>query len=99
VMSDKQEVDYSDLIRRLEIKPSEFSWLKFLKSVLPVLAIGGHAVHSFPYHLGSRKIDHNRTWKFQGLWKNYRGFDEVKITGMSLLLKALDSFFFIFRDI
>jgi putative hydrolase of the HAD superfamily len=25
VMSDKQEVDYSDLIRRLEIKPSEFS--------------------------------------------------------------------------
>jgi putative hydrolase of the HAD superfamily len=23
-MSDKQEVDYSDLIRRLEIKPSEF---------------------------------------------------------------------------
>jgi putative hydrolase of the HAD superfamily len=31
-----------------------------LKSdVLPVLAIGGHAVHiPFPYHMGSRKIDH-----------------------------------------
>jgi putative hydrolase of the HAD superfamily len=25
VMSDKQEVDYSDLIKRLEIQPEEFS--------------------------------------------------------------------------
>lgn len=51
VMSDKQEVDYSDLIRRLEIKPEEFFMIgNSLKSdVLPVLAIGGHAVH-IPFH-------------------------------------------------
>jgi hypothetical protein len=29
-MSDKQEVDYSDLIKRLEIQPEEFSWLEIL---------------------------------------------------------------------
>jgi putative hydrolase of the HAD superfamily len=47
VMSDKQEVDYSDLIKRLEIQPEEFFMIgNSLKSdVLPVLAIGGHAVH------------------------------------------------------
>jgi putative hydrolase of the HAD superfamily len=70
--------------------------IEILKSdVLPVLAIGGHAVHIPPYHLGSRKIDHNIE---QGLMKNYRGFDEVKITEC-LLLKVLDLFFFILRDI
>ncbi|OAB28564.1 putative hydrolase of the HAD superfamily [Flavobacterium fryxellicola] len=51
VMSDKQEVDYTDLIKRLEIEPSEFFMIgNSLKSdVLPVLAIGGHAVH-IPFH-------------------------------------------------
>ena len=51
VMSDKQEVDYTDLIKRLEIQPSEFFMIgNSLKSdVLPVLAIGGHAVH-IPFH-------------------------------------------------
>jgi putative hydrolase of the HAD superfamily len=41
VMSDKQEVDYSDLIKRLEIQPEEFFMIgNSLKSdVLPVLAI------------------------------------------------------------
>jgi putative hydrolase of the HAD superfamily len=40
VMSDKQEVDYSDLIKRLEIQPEEFFMIgNSLKSdVLPVLA-------------------------------------------------------------
>ena len=51
VMSDKQEKDYSDLIKRLEIQPSAFLMIgNSLKSdVLPVLAIGGHAVH-IPFH-------------------------------------------------
>jgi putative hydrolase of the HAD superfamily len=51
VMSDKQEKDYSDLVVRLEIKPEEFFMIgNSLKSdVLPVLAIGGHAVH-IPFH-------------------------------------------------
>ena len=61
VMSDKQEKDYVDLIKRLEIEPSEFFMIgNSLKSdVLPVLAIGGHAVH-VPFHTtwAHEKIDH-----------------------------------------
>ena len=61
VMSDKQEVDYTDLIKRLEIEPSEFFMIgNSLKSdVLPVLAIGGHAVH-IPFHTTweHERIDH-----------------------------------------
>ena len=61
VMSDKQEVDYSDLIKRLEIHPSEFFMIgNSLKSdVLPVLAIGGYAAH-IPFHTtwAHEKIDH-----------------------------------------
>ncbi|MEC5165323.1 putative hydrolase of the HAD superfamily [Flavobacterium sp. PL11] len=61
VMSDKQEIDYTDLIKRLEIQPSEFFMIgNSLKSdVLPVLAIGGHAVH-IPFHTtwAHEKIDH-----------------------------------------
>jgi putative hydrolase of the HAD superfamily len=61
VMSDKQEVDYLDLIKRLEIKPSEFLMIgNSLKSdVLPVLEIGGHAVH-IPFHTtwAHERIDH-----------------------------------------
>lgn len=51
VMSDKQEKDYADLLKRLEIQPDEFFMIgNSLKSdVLPVLAIGGHAVH-IPFH-------------------------------------------------
>ncbi|MFL9830215.1 HAD family hydrolase [Flavobacterium sp. ARAG 55.4] len=61
VMSDKQEQDYLDLIKRLEINPSEFYMIgNSLKSdVLPVLAIGGHAAH-VPFHTtwAHEKIDH-----------------------------------------
>jgi len=51
IMSDKQEADYLKLIRHLDIQPSSFMMMgNSLKSdVLPVLAIGGHAVH-IPYH-------------------------------------------------
>lgn len=61
VMSDKQEKDYHDLLSRLEIKPEEFFMIgNSLKSdVLPVLGIGGHAVH-IPFHTtwAHEKIDH-----------------------------------------
>jgi putative hydrolase of the HAD superfamily len=51
IMSDKQESDYSKLIKHLDISPSQFIMLgNSLKSdVMPVLAIGGHGVH-IPYH-------------------------------------------------
>ncbi len=51
IMSDKQEKDYLDLIKHLDIEPQEFLMMgNSLKSdVLPVLSIGGHAVH-IPYH-------------------------------------------------
>jgi putative hydrolase of the HAD superfamily len=50
-MSDKQEVDYSDLIKRLKYNLKNFFMIgNSLKSdVLLVLAIGGHAVH-IPFH-------------------------------------------------
>ena len=51
IMSDKQESDYTKLLKHLDCKPSEFLMLgNSLKSdVLPVLNIGGHAAH-IPYH-------------------------------------------------
>lgn len=61
VMSDKQEADYSDLVKRLDIKPEEFFMIgNSLKSdVLPVLSLGGHAVH-IPFHTTwlHERIDH-----------------------------------------
>lgn len=51
VMADKQEINYQKLLKRLEINPDAFFMIgNSLKSdVLPVLAIGGYAVH-IPYH-------------------------------------------------
>ncbi len=51
VMSDKQEINYEKLLKRLEIESSEFYMIgNSLKSdVLPVLNIGGHAAH-VPFH-------------------------------------------------
>lgn len=61
VMADKQELNYQKLLGRLEIKPEEFFMIgNSLKSdVLPVLAIGGHAVH-IPFHTTweHEKINH-----------------------------------------
>ncbi|HSR39759.1 MAG TPA: HAD family hydrolase [Phnomibacter sp.] len=62
IMSDKQVADYEKLIRHLDIKPDEFMMIgNSLKSdVLPVLQLGGHAVH-IPYHItwDHEKIDHH----------------------------------------
>jgi putative hydrolase of the HAD superfamily len=51
IMSDKKESDYGKLIKHLDCKPEEFLMMgNSLKSdVLPVLALGGHAIH-IPYH-------------------------------------------------
>ena len=61
VMSDKQEINYLHLLKRLEIAPKDFLMIgNSLKSdVLPVLAIGGTAVH-IPFHTtwAHEKIDH-----------------------------------------
>jgi putative hydrolase of the HAD superfamily len=61
IMSDKQESDYQKLIKHLDCKPEEFLMLgNSLKSdVLPVLNIGGHAVH-IPFHTTwvHESIDH-----------------------------------------
>lgn len=61
VMSDKQERDYTDLVKRLDIHPSEFLMIgNSLKSdVLPVLGIGGHAIH-IPFHTtwAHERVDH-----------------------------------------
>ena len=61
VMSDKQEIDYQKLVTRLDLKPEEFFMIgNSLKSdVLPVLGIGGPAVH-VPFHTtwAHERIDH-----------------------------------------
>ncbi|WP_333875434.1 HAD family hydrolase [Flavobacterium sp.] len=65
VMSDKKEKDYEDLLKRLDINADEFFMIgNSLKSdVLPVLNIGGHAVH-IPFHTTwehekiSHKVEH-----------------------------------------
>ena len=74
VMSDKQEQDYLDLIKRLEIEPSEFYMIgNSLKSdVLPVLSIGGYAAH-IPFHTtwAHEKIDH------EVRHENFRSFEKI----------------------
>jgi len=61
VMSDKQQIDYTKMLQRLEIQPSEFLMIgNSLKSdVLPVLQIGGYACH-VPFHTtwAHEQIDH-----------------------------------------
>jgi len=65
VMADKQELNYEKLLKRLDIKADEFFMIgNSLKSdVLPVLGIGGHAVH-IPFHTTwehekiSHKVEH-----------------------------------------
>lgn len=74
VMADKQEVNYQKLLKRLEIEPQEFFMVgNSLKSdVLPVLAIGGYAVH-VPFHM---------TWEHEKIHhkvkhKNFRTLENI----------------------
>lgn len=61
VMSEKEEIDYEKLLKRLEIDANEFLMIgNSLKSdVLPVLNVGGTAVH-VPFHTtwAHERIDH-----------------------------------------
>lgn len=72
VMSDKQEVDYKDLLKRLEIQPQEFFMIgNSLKSdVLPVLAIGGYAAHipfttTWEHEKIYHKVEHENFYTFE----------------------------------
>ncbi|PWK17139.1 HAD family hydrolase [Xanthomarina spongicola] len=51
VLSDKQELNYSKLLNRLDVKPSEFLMIgNSLKSdILPLVNIKAHAIH-VPFH-------------------------------------------------
>lgn len=75
IMSDKQETDYLQLIRHLDIRPDEFLMIgNSLKSdALPVLSVGGHAIH-VPYHT---------TWEHEKVeggisHPNFRSVDSLK---------------------
>jgi len=74
VMSDKKESDYRKLISHLDIEPSGFLMIgnSMRSDILPVLAIGGHAIH-IPFHT---------TWVHEEAGddydlKNYRKVDNV----------------------
>ncbi len=75
VMSDKQELNYTKLLSRLEVNPNEFFMIgNSLKSdILPVLAIGGYAVH-IPFHTTweHEKISHNVEHE------NFKTLDKIK---------------------
>ena len=84
VMADKQEINYQKLLKRLEIEPDEFFMIgNSLKSdVLPVLGIGGYAVH-IPFHTTwehekiSHKVEH----------ANFKTFEKITEV-LPILLKS-----------
>ena len=80
--SQKEVFDYLKLIRHLDIKPDEFLMIgNSLKSdCMPVLAIGGHAVH-VPYHTTwvHEQIDHTLAHP------NFREAEHIKDILPSLL--------------
>ncbi|WP_291118697.1 HAD family hydrolase [Flavobacterium sp. UBA6135] len=74
VMSDKTDVDYKKMLGRLDIEPNNFVMIgNSLKSdVLPVLNIGGHAIH-IPYHT---------TWEYEKIdfeinHPNFKSFENI----------------------
>jgi putative hydrolase of the HAD superfamily len=82
VMSDKAELDYEKMLVRLDCKAEDFLMIgNSLKSdVLPVLNIGGHAIH-IPYHT---------TWEYEKIdfeieHDNFKSF--TNITEILPLLK------------
>ena len=82
VMSDKAELDYEKMLGRLDCNAEDFLMIgNSLKSdVLPVLNIGGHAIH-IPYHT---------TWEYEKIdfeieHENFKSF--TNITEILPLLK------------
>lgn len=75
VLSDKTELDYEKMLDRLECNAKDFLMIgNSLKSdVLPVLNIGGHAVH-IPYHT---------TWEYEKIdfeieHENFKAFTSIE---------------------
>jgi putative hydrolase of the HAD superfamily len=75
IMTDKKEIDYEKLIKRLDIQADQFLMIgNSLKSdALPVINIGGHAIH-VPFHI---------TWEHEKIesnivHKNFRQAEEVR---------------------
>jgi putative hydrolase of the HAD superfamily len=74
VMSDKTELDYQKMLRRLDCDPKDFLMIgNSLKSdVLPILNIGGYGVH-IPYHT---------TWEYEKIdfeieHENFYSFENI----------------------
>ena len=74
VMSDKTELDYEKMLGRLDCLAADFLMIgNSLKSdVLPVLNIGGHAIH-IPYHT---------TWEYEQIdfeveHENFHAFEKI----------------------
>ncbi len=82
IMSDKQEGDYKKLLRHLDIQAGEFLMIgNSIKSdILPVLAIGGHAVH-VPYHT---------TWAHEHVEPNINHPDFKQIQRIGELIAHLE---------
>jgi putative hydrolase of the HAD superfamily len=75
IMSEKKDLDYEKLIKRLDIRAEEFLMIgNSLKSdALPVINIGGHAIH-VPFHI---------TWEHETIegdikHENFRQADTIR---------------------
>ncbi len=81
VLSDKKELNYSNLLEHLEIDVSEFLMVgNSLKSdVLPILAIGAQAVH-IPFHT---------TWAHEEVSPDKHMNNHLTLPGIKELLKYL----------
>ena len=83
VLSDKKEVNYSKLLKHLDIEPSEFLMIgNSLKSdVLPLVNINANAIH-VPFHT---------TWAHEEVTEKETNEKEYKtINSLSEVLKMLD---------
>ncbi len=81
VLSDKKELNYSNLLEHLEIDVSEFLMVgNSLKSdVLPILSIGAKAVH-IPFHT---------TWAHEEVAPDQHSNNHLTLSGIIELLKYL----------
>jgi putative hydrolase of the HAD superfamily len=80
IMSDKKEDDYRQLIHRLQIEPSDYMMIgnSFKSDILPVLNIGGFAIH-VPYLI---------TWQHEHV--DDTSFDDPKYNNVKELIEILD---------
>ncbi|MBP8067338.1 MAG: HAD family hydrolase [Pedobacter sp.] len=81
IMSDKQEKDYQKLLTHLDCPAQEFLMIgNSLKSdILPVLAIGGNAVH-IPYHI---------SWLHEQVEEEIAHFNYYQMDTLSSILPKL----------